>query len=136
MLPIANASWPFILHFLVEFPAILAFGLFPSATLRYCQPHAHAVIRQYALLLLSMNIIVASFILLYPDANPIGKEGLLERRIAGSLALYHLGPSVRAICRIRSRDLSRKAFRRQPWLHAAAHIGCFAALVGRSLRWW
>lgn len=137
MQSISISSWPFIIHLLIEIPAALAFAVFPSATLSVPQPQAHAVIRQYALLLFSTNIIAAIFAFQGPKASPLcGQYQCVERKIAGALAFYHLGPLIRAICRFRHNGERRRALSRQPWLHVTAHVVCLIALVGRSLNWW
>ncbi|KAI4280105.1 MAG: hypothetical protein L6R35_005975 [Caloplaca aegaea] len=72
---------PFLLHMIVELPASIAFFLNPSMTLSQSQPHAHAVIRQYALLLMSSNIIAYNFIFRSPDET--------SASVAAALAVYH-----------------------------------------------
>ncbi|KAL9052935.1 MAG: hypothetical protein Q9206_004110 [Seirophora lacunosa] len=52
---------PFLFHIIVEVPASIAFFLHPSMTLSQRQGHAHAVIRQYALLLMASNLIAYAF---------------------------------------------------------------------------
>ncbi|KAL9021230.1 MAG: hypothetical protein Q9185_001631 [Variospora sp. 1 TL-2023] len=72
---------PFFLHLIVELPASIAFFLNPSMTLSQSQPHAHVVIRQYALLLMSSNIIAYNFIFRSPDET--------SASVAAALAVYH-----------------------------------------------
>lgn len=126
-------SFPFILHILVEAPATLTFALFPSSTLSIPQPHAEAVIRQYALLLLSSNVIAAIFV--FRDQSVIA-GAVLEGRVAAALALYHVGPLIRAAVRNRSNEESGKGLLGQPWLHAWVHALCLVALAGRTMCWW
>lgn len=126
-------SVPFILHIVIELPAALSFALFPSATLSIPQPHAQAVIRQYALLLLSTIIIAAVFV----QQNQKGHGPKMpERGVASALALYHLGPLVRAVHRFGRKQGTGRGFLGQPWLHVLVHVLCCLALGGRGWLWW
>lgn len=137
MLSISLTSLPFILHILVEVPAAFTFALFPSATLVRPQPDAHAVIRQYGLLLLSTNIIASVFTFQDYKRTPFEDQICqIEAWVAGSLALYHLGPLIRAAFRSWRERERRRHFVGQPWLHTIAHGICSIALGGRSLHWW
>ena len=122
------ASIPFLMHIIVEFPAAITLAFNPSGTLPVMQHDAHAIIRQYALLLMSSNFI-ASILALQdsqlPGLNPVSQG------VAVSLAFYHLGPAVRAIGRIRRRD-ETQSFLANPRLHVSAHILCATALLGRA----
>ena len=118
---------------MIEMPAALAFMLSPSATLLVPQPHAEAVIRQYALLLFSSNLIAAVFIFRDQSTH---EDAWIERRVAAFLALYHLGPLTRAVSRARREAKKGKALLEQPWLHAWVHAVCFVALGLRGIRWW
>ncbi len=112
-----------VLHLAIETTAALNFFLRPSATLSTPQPHSHGVIRQYALLLLTTNIIVAVVL------NRAVHDALCGQ-IAAALALYHGGPFVRAVSKIRrgdSGDVLGGA-----WLHAFSHLLCAACLVASS----
>ena len=129
-------SFPFILHLVIELPAAFAFAFSPSTTLSVPQPYAHAVIRQYALLLLSTNIIAAIFIFRGHKACTIDNDGLTERRVAGALALYHCGPLIRAGRRIWRGEEDKRGLSGQPWVHSVAHAVCGLALAGRSMDWW
>lgn len=112
----------FLLHILVEVPASLNFFLNPSATLSTPQPHAHAVIRQYAVLLMVTNIIAFIFCLRPPDS--------LSCRVAGALSLYHVAPLVRAVVRQCRSEQERGANRLGlPLVHAIAHTVCFCGLA-------
>lgn len=126
-------SVPFILHIIIELPAAISFAFFPSATLSIPQPHAQAVIRQYALLLLSTTIIAALFVL--QDRRGQGPK-MPERGVASALALYHLGPLIRAAHRFRRREGTGRGLLGQPWLHVLVHALCFLALGGRGWLWW
>ena len=102
---------PFLLHVLIEVPACINFFFRPSATLPIPHPLASAIIRQYALLLMTSNIIAILFIPRPAD--------VLSGQVAGALALYHFGPLVRAISRIRDGESSNALG--GPWLHALLH---------------
>lgn len=124
MLQLNELSLPFVAHILVETPACILFFLKPSLTLRQPQPHANAIIRQYALLLFCTNIIVA-LILLY------GQEAvLLRQRVAGALAVYHVGPLVRAMGRVyrREEEVGGSAASGAP-MHAVLHTVCAGLLL-------
>jgi hypothetical protein len=115
------------LHILVEIPATIGFLLFPSASLRKPQPQAHAVIRQYGMLLGSTNLIVA-VLLISRFSMPGVVYEVLERRVAGALALYHLGSLSRAAARIYCGENAQSVFT-GPWLHMLLHAVCFATLI-------
>jgi len=137
MLPISLTSLPFILHILVETPAAFTFALFPSSTLLRLQPDAHGVIRQYGLLLLSTNIIASLFAFQGHERKSIDDQfWQIEAWVAGSFALYHVGPLMRAGSRIWRGGGRRRSFVAQPWVHAIAHAVCLIALAGRSLHCW
>ena len=114
----------FLLHIIVETPASIAFLLRPSSTLTQPQPHAHPIIQQYALLLIASIYIAYTFLQRPKDE--------VSRKIAGALALYHLGPMFRAVGKVRKgegRIGGIKAFGRNPWIHLVAHVLCFGALL-------
>lgn len=108
-----------LLHLIIELPASINFLLRPSATLSAPQLQAHAVIRQYALLLISTNIIVLALLMREMDQ--------LSGKIAGALALYHLGPIARALSRIRKQESG--SVLGGPKLHAFVHVLCIVTLV-------
>lgn len=125
------ASLPFIFHIIVEAPAGLSFLLRPSGTLDVLQPHAHAVIRQYAILLTCTNIIAGIFAMQdYPNIH----SAQIERGVSASLALYHCGPASRALSRFQRG--SKGSLLVNPLLHIAAHVMCASALMGRAVDWW
>ena len=124
---ISSRSFGLSLHILIEIPATIGFLLFPSASLRKPQPQAHAIVRQYGMLLGSTNLIVAILLGSRPSMPGIVYE-LLERRVAGALALYHLGPLSRAAARIYRRENARNVFG-GPWLNMLLHAICFATLI-------
>lgn len=113
----------FALHILVELPASLGFFFRPSATLTTPHQEAHGIIRQYALLLTSTNLIAGIF--LFQSPTP------LSCQVAGALALYHVGPFARAICRIRAGEASGILI--NPWIHLVIHAICATVLFGEAL---
>lgn len=108
---------PFLVHALLEIPASLNFFINPSGQLSNYSPQAHAVIRQYAVLLLSSTLIALSFAFREPDE--------MSGQVAGALAVYHLAPMVRATARLTGREVVW-----QPLLFLAVHGVCVAGLVG------
>lgn len=117
----------FLLHIIVETPAILGFIFFPSATLQAKQAHAHPVIRQYGLLLLASSLIASSVLNCEAPTGTI-PYGNLQRRIAGALALYHVGPVLRATVRLFRNENQGGAFG-SPVLHLVSHACCFTLLL-------
>lgn len=116
-----------VFHLVIETTAAINFFARPSATLSISQPHSHGVIRQYALLLLTTNIIVAVVL-------NRAMHDALSGQIAAALALYHAGPFVRAVSRIQrgdSGDVLGGA-----WFHAFLHLLCAACLVASSFFFW
>ena len=116
-----------VLHLVIETTAAINFFLRPSATLSTPQPHSHGVIRQYALLLLTTNIIVAIVL-------NRAMHDALSGQIAAAVALYHGGPFVRAVSRIRRGNTGDELG--GAWLHAFSHLLCAACLVASSFRLW
>jgi hypothetical protein len=112
-----------VLHLVIETIAAINFFLRPSSTLAAPQPHSHGVIRQYAILLLSTNIIVAVIL------NRAVSDNFTEQ-IAAAVALYHVAPLVRAVSKIRG-GKSDDALG-GPWLHAFSHLVCAVSLVAAS----
>ena len=110
----------FGLHVFIEIPAALLFLINPSATLPVAQPYAHPVIRQYALLLICSSLIAAFF--------TVHNDNTISCHVAGALALYHLGPLVRAVSRVLRKE-SGKTVMGNPWMHLAAHGICATALA-------
>lgn len=110
----------FLLHILIELPASIAFFLKPSMTLSQPQPHAHAVIRQYALLLMSSNLIAYAFLFRPADET--------SRFVAAALAVYHLGPLGRAGSRIGGGEARGVKGLGSPWVHLVVHAACFVLL--------
>lgn len=116
---IGIVQFAFLLHLIIETVASINFLLRPSATLSASQPQSHAVIRQYALLLVSSNIIAAVMLNREIDAT--------SGKIAGALGVYHVGPAVRAVSRILQN--SSCSGLNEPWLHAFLHILCGTCLL-------
>ncbi|KIW97573.1 uncharacterized protein Z519_01157 [Cladophialophora bantiana CBS 173.52] len=112
----------FLIHVVIEVPACLSFALFPSRQLGMHTPHAHAVIRQYAALILA-SVLVAMVFANRPPDDTAGK-------VAAALAVYHVAPSIRSANR-----LARQARFRKPiivseaFLYLVVHVICFAALL-------
>ncbi|KPI45052.1 uncharacterized protein AB675_2557 [Cyphellophora attinorum] len=88
---------PLLHHALIELPASLQFLLLPSRQLSHHTPHAHAIIRQYALLLFC-SVLVALALALSPPTTPIAQ--LLHGRLVCALGLYHVGPVLRSGARV------------------------------------
>jgi hypothetical protein len=108
-----------LLHLMVELPACINFFLRPSATLSKSQPYAHGLIRQYALLLASTNLIALAFLVRPADH--------LSGQVSGALVVYHIGPLFRAISRIQTQEMGSALG--GPWLHLIAHLLCIGALA-------
>ena len=113
-------QFAFVLHLVIGTTAAINFFVRPSATLSTSQPHSHGLIRQYALLLLATNIIVAVFL-------NRAMDDALSGQVAAALSLYHVGLSVRAVSRIRGGNSGDVLG--GPWLHAFAHSLCAACLM-------
>lgn len=112
-----------VLHLVVETTAAVNFFLRPSATLSTPQPHSHGVIRQYALLLLTTNIIAAAVL-----KRAVHDD--ISGHIAAALALYHAGPLIRAVSKIR-RGITAGIVG-GAWLHALSHLLCLVCLLASS----
>ena len=137
MLPTLTKSLllsPFTSHVLLELPASLQFFLFPSRQLSRPTPHAHAIIRQYAILLFSSVLVAACFALRgegYLTKSKDLKEGdELERYVAFALGLYHVGPVVRSGARVWGRG--KQKWRGREW-EAAVYVVLHVVVGGRSL---
>jgi len=107
----------FLLHATIEIPAALIFMLFPSRQLGEYSPHAHAVVRQYALSLLS-SVLISLVFMTRPDDD-------LSRAVAGSLAIYHTGPAFRSIARLwRLSAQHGGLLLSEPFLYLVLHTVC------------
>lgn len=112
----------FLLHICIEVPATCNFALFPSGQLGQRTSHAHAVVRQYALLLFTSILIAIIFLQRPVDA--------LTGQVAGALAIYHIGPSLRSISRLRLRAKQHQNLMlSEPFLYLLAHSITGAALA-------
>ncbi|KUJ12287.1 uncharacterized protein LY89DRAFT_688036 [Mollisia scopiformis] len=111
---------PFWLHILIEFPASLNFFFNPSEQLPSPGPQAHAIIKQYAVLLLVSNLIAGIFAL-----RPLDRT---SRNVAGALAVYHLAPLVRAASRIGNARYGNGLG--GPVVHVVVHGACLLGLFG------
>jgi hypothetical protein len=121
-MPLTTATTPFWLHIIIEIPASLNFFFNPSEQLSSPAPQAHAIIKQYAVLLL-----VSSFIALILALRPIDRT---SKNVAGALSLYHLSPLLRAAGRLMDRGASYGSGLGGPWIHLIVHGLCFVLLVG------
>lgn len=118
----------FLLHILGEFGASISFFFRPSQTLRQPQPDAHAVIRQYALLLTSTNLIAATF--LFQD-----RPTTVSSKVASALALYHFGPLTRAALKVRMGErMGIWEGMGGAWVHVMFHSIVLAALTWEATR--
>jgi hypothetical protein len=134
----SSLTTPFLLHALIELPAALQFLLLPSRQLGRPTPHAHALMRQYALLLISSVIIALAFAFAPVGAGAgAGSSGKglaeedewLRAKVAAALALYHVGPVVRSIGRLRGRwERGEGVVWCEPGLYLVVHV-----VVGEEL---
>ena len=134
----SSTETAFAFHLFIELPAAWLFFFRPSQTLEMPQPHAHAVIRQYALLLMSTNIIAT--------AAFFQRSEEMTKTIAGALVLYHVGPIIRAVNR-GTRSLPNRITNKKPntvrettgtrlgnpWPHAILHTVCLVLLLNVCL---
>lgn len=115
------STLPFWLHLLIELPASLNFFLRPSEQLSSPAPQAHAVIKQYATLLLSSNLVALVFMFRPVDGT--------SANVAGALAIYHLAPLTRATLRLVNGDGGYGKQLGGPVAHMAVHGACFFGLA-------
>lgn len=114
---------PFVLHLLVEIPASINFLLAPAFQLERSDTNGRAVIRQYATLLLSMNIIATIFVFRAADKT--------TGDVAGAMAVYHVAPTARALYTILrgGPGVRREAHALGgPIIHLIVHITCLGFL--------
>ena len=110
-----------MLHALVELPAALNFFCFPDDQLSSTAPQAHAVIRQYALLLLCSALVACTIASQEP--------GTTTGYVAGILAVYHVAPLLRAWSRIRNPEVpERRPWLKDPRVHFFVHFLCLSSL--------
>lgn len=113
----ADLNLCFLLHILVEIPALINFMVYPSKQLGVYTPHAHAIIRQYALLLLCSVLIAWLFLTRIKDD--------LTGQVAGVLAVYHIGPATRSLGRIREHArLGQRILPTEASLYLVVHLIC------------
>lgn len=117
----------FVSHIVVEIPAFAMFMIYPSRQLNHYTPTAHAVIRQYALLLLSSIIISATF--------AVRPHSELSCYVALALAIYHVGPTLRALSYVvEGLDSSKRHPKfAEHCLYAIVHILCGSMLLFTAL---
>ena len=112
----------FVVHVVIEIPAAMNFMFLPSKQLGEYTPHAHAIVRQYALLLLASVLISLVFAMRPVDA--------VSGAVAGSLALYHVGPTLRSLGRLRQRIAEKKPLlRSEAALYLVVHMVCGVLLL-------
>lgn len=123
-----------ILHFMVEIPAMVGFIFQPSLTLATYSPQAHGVIRQYGLLLLCTNLLIGLILAYEPTQQGPWQSShrQLERHVAQVLILYHVGPFLRAIGRVKAGEIKPRSLLGGPYVHMALHGICAAALWHQS----
>jgi len=120
-LALGDYNLGFLFHIIIETPALFNFFVFPSKQLGTHTPHAHAVIRQYAVLILTSNLVALNFVW-----RPVDE---LSGKIAGALAVYHIAPSVRSIIRLqRQAHDGRPLIPSEAFLYLVVHTICGAAL--------
>jgi hypothetical protein len=116
-----SLTLPFWVHVFVETPASLNFFFNPSEQLSSPAPQAHAIIKQYAVLLLASNLIALIFAL-----RPLDQT---SRNVAGAFSIYHLAPFARALSRIFAGDQLYGQGLGGPWLHLFVHGLCSVAFI-------
>lgn len=119
----------FGLHILVETPAALDRFVNTSEELQLAtpSPSAEALVRQYALLLLCSNIIALVFLLRHIDKA--------SRRVACTLAFYHLGPVLRAMSRLIRNETALGTGLGGPAVNIVVHVLCLVALTAGLFPW-
>lgn len=111
----------FMLHAIFETPAAINFMIFPSRQIGSFTPQAHPIIRQYALLLLSSVLVSIAFALRPTDD--------LTRSVAGSFAIYHVGPAVRSLGRLKQQASRHQSiFLSEAFLYLVVHLCCGLSL--------
>ena len=114
-------SFALLLHAAVELPAALNFFCFPDDQLADAAPQAHAVIRQYAVLLLCSALIACTIASQEP--------GTTTSYVAGILAVYHVAPLLRAWSRLRDPEVpERRPWLKDPRIHFFVHFLCLSSL--------
>lgn len=123
---IKGYNMAFMLHIIIEVPAAINFMVQPSKQLGIYTPHAHAIIRQYAVLLVSSILISVIFV-----SRPLDS---LTRNVAGSLAIYHVGPFLRSWSRLQSQaKQSLPVLLSEAALYLICHLLCGMTLISCCL---
>jgi hypothetical protein len=122
------SQWPFLLHVLVEVPASINFFFNPASQMQTPHQDAFPIIRQYAVLLMSMNLIAMACLFQAPDdTNPW---------IPAAMGLYHFAPLYRAAVGL-SKSNTGRAHRVRglggPVVHFIVHSACLGALINLTL---
>jgi hypothetical protein len=136
---------PFIQHTLLELPASLQFLVLPSRQLSQPAPQAHALIRQYGLLLFC-TVLGASSIGLLDVRTGINNYILagselswLKPRAAFALGLYHAGPIIRSSARLVDAITTGRAWTwrdREAVLYVLLHLIVGGGLMRRAWEGW
>ena len=114
-------TFPFLLVILIELPPSMLFLFWPDAQLPAPQPQARALIRQYAVLLTSVNLIALIFCV-----RPVDET---SRLVAGAMAVYQIGPAIRAASRIGRGERWFEGALGGPLVHLTVHMLCLASLL-------
>ncbi|RDW85563.1 hypothetical protein BP5796_03888 [Coleophoma crateriformis] len=127
--PLSSRSMlPFYLHLFLETPAALNFFFNPGQQLGLSEsvPQAEAVVRQYAVLLLSSNLVALAMICRPSDGT--------TQRVSGALGIYHVAPLVRAVGKIWAGQVSLSSGLGGPWVHAFGHAIALFLLLSLYLK--
>lgn len=122
IMPRVPSTLPFWFHLLIELPASINFFFHPSEQLSAPAPQAHAIIKQYAVLLFVSGLVALIFALRSVDAA--------SRNVAGALSVYHLAPLVRAGSRIMEGNWAYGKGLGGPIFHLMVHTVCCVGLLG------
>ena len=114
------STFPFLLVILIELPPSILFLFKPDGQFPVVEPQARAVIRQYALLLHTVNLIA-----LVCCIRPVDET---SRLIAGAMSLYQVGPSIRAAIRLGRGEKWLGGSLGGPLVHLVVHVICLASL--------
>jgi hypothetical protein len=118
----ASLNLGFLIHIIIEVPAFINFFFAPSRQLGTLTPHAHPVIRQYAVLLLSTVLVAISFVR-HPQDD-------MSSKVAAAFAIYHIAPAVRSWVRLVKQARSGEpVLLTEAFLYLVVHVICCAALL-------
>ena len=115
------STFPFLLVILIELPPSILFLVKPDGQFPVIEPQARAVIRQYALLLQTVNLIA-----LICCIRPVDET---SRLIAGAMSVYQVGPSIRAAFRMARGEKWLGGSLGGPLVHFVVHVTCLASLL-------